>query len=224
MSAPTLEEVINLLIDVKLDDVNVSMPGRITAYDRATSTASVQPLVKRASIVDGERVVETRPVIPNVPVTVDGGGAYRTTYPVAVGDDVLLVISSQALDRWWRSGRIDDPGIDRRHNLTDAIAIKGLRSRGRALTRNPDDRMSVGHDTGASIGITEAAVRLGNEEATDPVMLRSDGVALQTALTDALAALGMSPATNAQAIAALTALQTALGAPWPVAATKVFAE
>lgn len=225
MSEPTFAEVLGQYIDAALDDVHDGIPGVVLAYDAATQRARVQPAVRRVVSQGGEVTHERRPILPSVPILFAGGGGARTTYPVAAGDSVLLLVSSTPIDRWLAVGGSDvETGTGRRHDLTNAIALVGLRDARRPWASAPTDRMSIGYDAGASIGISPTAVRLGDEAATDAVMLRSDGVALQTALTNALATLNASPVTNAQAIAALGALQTALGVAWPVAATKVFAD
>lgn len=130
MSTPTLGAVMNAAIRERMAGLRVALPGRVLAYDADKRRAEVQPLIAEASIDEaGERVVEPAPVIVDVPVIMPGAGGVRVKFPVSVGDTVLLVFASSAIDRWLAAGGTDvDPGNDRHHELTDAIAIPGLDS------------------------------------------------------------------------------------------------
>jgi len=55
------------------------------------------------------------------------------TFPVAAGDDCLLVFCSRSIDEWWISGEKHVPHDLRKHDLSDAIAIVGIRPKPRAL-------------------------------------------------------------------------------------------
>lgn len=61
------------------------------------------------------------PSRPSVPSFVD------LALPVAVGDTGLLIFSDRSLDVWLATGGIVDPGDDRRHALSDAVFVPGLR-------------------------------------------------------------------------------------------------
>jgi hypothetical protein len=101
----------------------------VESYDATTQKASVQPLIKRGYYDEkgGVRQAESLPIITGVPVLFPGGGGCRITWPIAVGDTVLLVFSEASLDKWVVTGGEVDPRDDRRHSLSDAVAIPGLR-------------------------------------------------------------------------------------------------
>jgi len=129
-STPSLADVLRGTISDELSGVHVAIPGRVTAYSASRARASVQPLIRRGYTDEaGERQSERLPVVVDVPVVFPGSGPYSLKFPIGVGDTVLLVFASASLDKWLAIGGEVDPVDDRRHSLSDAIAIPGLRAR-----------------------------------------------------------------------------------------------
>lgn len=158
--APELDELLTLVLDRRLEEVHTAMPGVVTAYDATTQQCSVQPSISLAYEDEvGKRVVETPPVITNVPVAFPRGGGFRLTFPLAAGDEVLLVFSMRSIDRYQTKGGVVDPGDDRRFHLADAMAIPGIGKAG-SLAGVSDDHAALGHadteihlyPTGVSVG------------------------------------------------------------------------
>lgn len=157
---PELDELLTLVLDRRLEEVHTAMPGVVTAYDATTQQCSVQPSISLAYEDEvGKRVVETPPVITNVPVAFPRGGGFRLTFPLAAGDEVLLVFSMRSIDRYQTKGGVVDPGDDRRFHLADAMAIPGIGKAG-SLAGVSDDHAALGHadteihlyPTGVSVG------------------------------------------------------------------------
>ncbi len=166
MTAPTLPEIIRATISQRLQDMHVAMPGRVTAYDRVTQMASVQPQLGRIQYDEaGKKKNVLLPVVHSVPVVFPGAGDYSITFPIAVGDLVLLVFSEQTLDRWILKGADETPLDQRRFTATDAIAIPGLRSKLQARTNLPTDAMVIE---------APGEIRIGSVDADDPVVRKSD--------------------------------------------------
>ena len=162
-------------MDARLAGVFTAMPGIVQSYDPVTQSVDVQPAVRsRYQDETDSTVVETLPVIPLVPVVFPGGGGCRIAFPITKGDQCLLVFANCSLDRWLRAGGIVDPQDDRRHTLNDAFALFCARDFGHALRNAPTDRMSLGYDTGPTIEISPSDVRLGGNDANDPVVRKSD--------------------------------------------------
>jgi hypothetical protein len=165
-NTPTLASTIRGAIDARLVDVHTAMPARVETYDAATQKVSVQPLIRRGYVDErGDRATERLPVITEVPVVFPGAGGFRVTFPVQPGDTVLLVFSEASLDRWLVRGGEVDPDDDRRHALTDAIAIPGLRAFGQALASAPADVMTAGRDGGPVIEFDTSEIRVGGSQA-----------------------------------------------------------
>lgn len=160
-------------MDQRLTGVFTAMPGRVESYDAAKQSCDVQPLVQNGYInEEGERVAERLPVVPGIPVVFPGSGAWSFTFPISRGDTVLLVFANCSLDQWLeRDGEVD-PIDDRRHHLSDAFAIPGLRSFRNPLDEPPSDAMVL----------TGNEVRLGDVDASKGVAREDDTVGLRSAL------------------------------------------
>lgn len=189
--------VIRKHVERLLDRVRVALPGRIVSYDATRQSASIQLLIKHGELDEGgRRVARSLPICVDVPIMFPGSGDYRVTWPIAEGDTVLVHFCSSAITRWLARGGEVDPGIDRRHNISDAVAYPGLHDFAHVPTTAPTDAMVL----------HAAAIKLGSPGATDIIMRKSDAQAFMTALQAAIDTGAGSP----QGLAALTALQTAL--------------
>lgn len=129
--SPRLSEVLRRAIDARAATLHVALPGRVTIYDPALNRVFVQLLIK-APFTDeaGETVHEDYPVLPDVPLVFPGMGEWGVTFPVAVGDTVLVVFCDRSIDKWLALGgnKPVEPMTAENHGLSDAVAIPGLRS------------------------------------------------------------------------------------------------
>ncbi len=174
---PTLFDAIISQIEKRILAMFGPTPGRITAYDSATQKASVQPLIYRARTAEGgERVAERVSIVHNVPVVFPGGGTYRLTVPLVVGDTVLLVFADSSLDRWLQRGGEVDPEDDRRFDVNDAVAFPGMHHFGNPPTTAPTDAMVLHGDM----------IKLGSPSAFARVALGTDLDALKSAIASSL--------------------------------------
>lgn len=182
LQTPSLPQVLAAALDAALEDVHTCSWGSVLSYDAASQTCSVQLIQRRAyTDEDGERQTERPAPLLGVPVLFPGSGPYSITWPIAPGDVVLLVFMERAMDAWHASGQSDvDAGDDRRHSLTDAVAIPGLRSAaGKIAGPPPND----------SVCVTAPKIQLGSKNATKAVARNGDSISvsitdLQTCLDD----------------------------------------
>lgn len=114
---------VSLGLDWLRKNINTSMPGVVKAFDPARSMAVVQPAIKVRLQDDTEREL---PDILDVPVVYPAGGGYAITFPVRVGDPVLMLFSQRGLTEWKRT--LDVASADRGvfHSMGDAVAIPGF--------------------------------------------------------------------------------------------------
>ncbi len=174
-SSSDLDSTIQDSIDKDLLELNTCMPAIVKKYNNELQTCTVQPSFKRTT-VDG--MVVKRATIEDVPVVFPRSNAGGVTFPIEVGDSVMLVFSQRSLDDWIESGGNVELTDFRMHNLTDAIAIPGLYSESERLDPPPaTDATDVRGDK----------IVLGNTGAADePVVL---GNILQTNLEDLIQAI-----------------------------------
>lgn len=111
-----------------------ALPGIIIDFNPADCTATVQPAINAVILKQDPKTGAqtqantTLPVLPKVPVVFPGGGGFGLTFPIAKGDEVLVVFASRCIDAWWQSGGTQGQIEQRAHDLSDGIAIAGLRS------------------------------------------------------------------------------------------------
>ena len=132
-----------LLRELLSHSLRFALPGRVEAFDPATQTASVQPLI-RERFRGG--VFTSLPLLRDVPVFFPGGRDRAMTFPVSPGDECLLIFSDACIDGWFETGEMADPSSVRRHDLSDAFAFVGFRSRPNVLKDFPDRPSFFGGD------------------------------------------------------------------------------
>lgn len=115
--------------------VNCVRVGVIKAFDAAQQTATVQIAQQQVTSVkpDGTQTEAQFPLLLEVPVAFPGGGGYTLTFPVHAGDECLILFNDRELDNWFIDGPGFAPSTPRVHDLSDGIAIVGLRSLPRKL-------------------------------------------------------------------------------------------
>ncbi|MFB6375285.1 MAG: Gp138 family membrane-puncturing spike protein, partial [Bradymonadaceae bacterium] len=91
------------------------------------------------------------PVVPNVPVAFPSAGSMQMTWPLEEGDTVLMLWSERSLDEWLTTGASrTQPSDNRRHDVSDAIALPQLRSFADAVEATGDN-VVLNTDSGLEI-------------------------------------------------------------------------
>lgn len=107
-----------------------ALPAIIRSYNPTERTCTAEPAVQcRFRDQVGNWNWIKIPILEDVPVCFPGGGGYSLTFPVRAGDECLLVFSARCLDGWWQSGGVQIPPDLRLHDLSDAVAYVGLKSK-----------------------------------------------------------------------------------------------
>jgi hypothetical protein len=112
----------------------VALPGIIQSFDAETMTCTVQPATRaRRKDETGDTQDAALPLLVDCPVQFPGGGGCSLTFPVATGDECLIIFSSRSVDAWWQSGEIQNQYGYRTHSLSDGFVLLGFRSLPRVL-------------------------------------------------------------------------------------------
>lgn len=128
------EESVRTAIEGLLAGVWTALPGIVVSFDPVAMTCEVQPAIKpKYRQQDGTLTDLTITVLTDCPVIFPAGGGYSLTFPVAHGDECLVVFSSRCIDAWWQQGGIQPQAELRMHDLSDGFAIMGIRSQPRVL-------------------------------------------------------------------------------------------
>ncbi|MBW2672062.1 MAG: hypothetical protein JRD89_01435 [Deltaproteobacteria bacterium] len=189
-TTPTWATLIKRAIDKRLVDLHVSLPGKIVSYDAVTQTAEIQPQLGRyvAATDDQEALEETLPPLVNVPILHPRGGGFFVSFPLAVGDSVLILIVERDYSQWLENGQETTPADQRMHDLSFAVAIPtNFYPKEQALKEADPAKLIIGHDEGAQVRIDAAGlVEVGKQGETYQAVALADDVkarfdSLQTA-------------------------------------------
>ena len=174
--SPTLAEVIVKAIEARIFDLHTGLPARVLSYDPDSQSAEVQPLLNRV-FLNADQELETLEIPPlkNVPVQYPAGNGWHISYRLAAGDVVYLTFAERSLDKWLDTAGVltVDPADSRKHDLSDAIAIPGIRTRSAAVP-DPGDDLVLGKEDGSievRLSPTQIAVNAGGTT----IIVRDDG-------------------------------------------------
>lgn len=147
--SPTLAGVVNKAIEAAMRRTNVMRPGRVERVDLTTQLLDVQPLVGEVyEAEDGTITHEHLPLITNVAYACMAGGGLRMTFPVSVGDTVMLVFADRSIDAWQATGIKSLPEDQRRHHFSDAIAVPCIHPNTQPWTGVEATCITIGSDVG----------------------------------------------------------------------------
>ena len=114
-----LETVIQTGIDSALKEVHTCLPAVVTRIDLATQTIDAQVTIKRK--LSG--VAVDLPLLDNVPIRYPKSATFSLTFPIEIGDHVLIIFSERSIDTWLKYGGLQDPFDIRKFSLSDAFAF-----------------------------------------------------------------------------------------------------
>lgn len=131
---------------------HVSLPCVVQRFDPYKQVVDVQPLI-REKLLNPENVIsyEQYPLLVNVPVVYPRAGGFSITFPISAGDECLVVFSDLAIDNWWLNGNVQNPVEQRRHDLSDGIAIFGLKNQTKINGNEIGTKLKISDSDGNSI-------------------------------------------------------------------------
>lgn len=136
-----------------LCEMRVSVPGIIQTFDPDKQTATVKVAI-RENLLDPKtlKIKPTEiPVLSDVPVVMPRAGGFALTFPVAEGDECLLVFGDNDYGAWWQSSGVQNQVDRRRHDLSDSFAIIGLWSQPNKLVNYEPDAVQLRSDDGSKV-------------------------------------------------------------------------
>lgn len=140
-----------------------ALPGILQSFDAETMTAVVAPAMRgKWRNKDGSFQDVAIPSCLDVPVQFPGGGGYTLTFPMAAGDEGLLVFSSRCIDSWWQNGGLQNNLAElRMHDLSDGFFIPGFRSKPRVLSNISANSTQLRADDGSAyVDVAAAQITL----------------------------------------------------------------
>jgi hypothetical protein len=214
--AGDLDESVREMVMGLLKELHTACPGIIQSYDPATQTATVQAAIKRVFVDDGPVAL---PLCVDVPVHFPGGGGFVHTFPITAGDECLMVFAERCIDNWWDRGGVQEPFEVRFHDLSDAFALVGVRSKPRFLKNVATDASELRTEDGATVFRLEAGAAIVGQKEGAELAVRGQTYRTaedvlfdaQSAFTDALASAFNAVGSPADCVAALRTVGAAAG-------------
>ena len=118
------EESLRLALENAQANIWTAMPGIVTAVNLSAQTVSVQPAIQGVvTSPDGSTQATNLPQLVDVPIVWPRAGGFALTFPIAAGDEVLVVFGSRCIDSWWQQGGVGAQAEARMHDLSDGFAI-----------------------------------------------------------------------------------------------------
>ncbi len=171
------------------------------SYPHATVQASIN-YTRTVTDQSGVQSQLNYPLLVNLPVVSLCGGTTNLTFPVAVGDQALILFNDRDIDNWFagaRSGQVNSPRL---HTFSDGVALVGLNT-------------LSSYDTVRAL-LSNGIVKLGVNPSTNKVTI-ANGTSLLSILDLLVAALNSlatglqaNPVLEPAAFASGVALQTSL--------------
>ena len=147
----SLASRVRFALDEHAKSIYTAMPGIVTAFDADTARASVRGALY---LIDTDERQHQRPIIEDVPVLYPRGGGYRMTFPLAEGDDVLLIFSMRGLSAWKRALGEARPDVGAVLDGDHVVCVPGF-----AVGEIAEEAMVLGNDdTTISIGASGVTI------------------------------------------------------------------
>lgn len=129
MSNLSDREALDLVLAEFKGEIHTCFPARVLTYNAEAQTVDVRPAVVRtvtSENPDDAIFYEELPDIYAVPVQWPRGAGFALTFPIAVGDWVMVHCAENALHVWRQRGIAPSkPGINDEHGLNGCLAFPG---------------------------------------------------------------------------------------------------
>jgi hypothetical protein len=133
MSTRDQEEELRTAIEAALHNMHVAMPVRVMKGSDG-KTVSIQPTIKANQIMPDGTVQQVDYPQLDALVYFTSGGGVTNTHEVKEGDEGMVLLASQSIHNWREMGGVQAQVDSRKHDLSDAIFLPGVRSKPRDLS------------------------------------------------------------------------------------------
>ena len=222
---PNLQDLLTLFKKDIMLSLNCHAIATVQSFDPTKQVISAtinykKSFLKRDPVtgVNSMQLVDY-PILLDVPVVVLSGGLFNLTFPIAVGDECLILFNDRNIDNWFQSGQVGAVANGRLHSFSDGIAIVGVKSLLKVLATY-DMTHALLSNGQTQLGISATQVRIANTLTTlngalQDLVTNLNSLITQTSLITVICAAPASPSSppvNAPAIAAIAAQLAATSA------------
>lgn len=170
----TLADAFALAKKDVLLNLNAHHIGTVQSFNAAKQTATATINYKKTFFQLNAATGVYNPVLFDYPELVDcpviflGGAATALTFPVAQGDECLVLFNDRDMDNWFTGGGGGAVATPRLHSFADGIILVGLRSLGNVLQNVDAVRATLrGSKDGQTIvGVGATLIKIANSQYT----------------------------------------------------------
>ena len=176
--------------------------GTIQSFDASTQTATASINYTKTFYKFDATTRQNVPVQENYPpltcpVICLGGGDSALTFPIAQGDECLVLFNDRDLNNWFSGASGGPVATGRLHSISDGLIIVGVRSLANVV-QNYDTTRAVLRKGNAMVGVGDELIKIANELTTLKTVING----LIDLIAAATVAPGGGPLLNAAAISA----------------------
>lgn len=158
---PASIDLLNIQKNEIFSQLNCVQIGIINEFDSSTQSASIQLSLKQVIDItpDGVKTLKERPLLLKCPVITLFGGTSFISLPITVGDTCLVLFNDREIDQWYQNDGLQTPVSGRMHDVSDAIAIVGIRSLQNSIANFLTNGIRLAYNEGAvKIDLQSAAI------------------------------------------------------------------
>jgi hypothetical protein len=161
---PTLKELLRQYKQDIFSTFNSHQIGIIEEFDPANQTATVRFAIKRVlkTNKDGSKVLSERPLVKQAPVVMLYGGSSYLTFPIAPGDECIVLFNDREIDNWFTQGAAQNglpPQTERMHDVSDALILVGVRSLRKSIANYLENGIRLAFSADVKIEMTEDEIQ-----------------------------------------------------------------
>lgn len=155
--------------------------GIVKSFNPTAQTVTVQLAINeniKVNTPDGQGNIVPVPtpttidLLTDVPVLMYGGGGFSVCPPITAGDECIVLFSDNCINSWWANGGVQNQEVSRRHNLSDGIAIVGLRSQPHKITNYNSSALEIrSDDDNTKISVSPGSVVVTPDGGTTEITL-----------------------------------------------------
>lgn len=145
-------------------ELRVASPGIVQSFNAEKQTVTVKLAIRENMVLNAKVIPTDVDTLVDVPILPMRAGGFAITFPVAVGDECLVVFGDNCMDSWFQSGGVGNIQVDRRrHDLSDGFAILGPASNPKALQAYATSSLQIRKEDGSIfIEITPTTINIFN--------------------------------------------------------------
>jgi hypothetical protein len=131
---PSLKDLLDQFGKGLLLNLNCHAIGQIQVFDPETQQATATIVYKKTFFQPDKLTGEYLPTLVDYPILVDcpvmclGGGDGALTFPIAPGDECLVLFNDRDIDNWFNGATGSGVNTPRLHSFADGIILVGVRS------------------------------------------------------------------------------------------------